>query len=251
MDSDAGAWAPDAAARLGLEDIGGISNPLSLAAYTTYAQSVGTRGTPLYNFLGAQFVLADKGRPPGDSSFVPVLDADPTVDVYLNSNAEPRIHLVYRAQVVQGAEAFGAIHAPGFDPADSVVLNGAEASPPPAALAGNPAQGPSNLYYTAYAPESASVVAVTPAPAYLVFSEVWYPGWRAWVDGVEAPIYQADLAFRAVYLATPGQHTVSMRFDPLIWKVALTLTLATLILLAGWAARAAAGRWPAPRWRRP
>src|SRR5207248_9095808 len=115
------AWAPDAAARLGLEAIGGISNPLALAAYQTYAGAVGARGTPLYNFLNAQFVLADKGHPPGDSSLVPVFDSDPNLDVYLNTNAEPRVHLVYRSQIVNGgAEAFGALHTPQFDPATAV-----------------------------------------------------------------------------------------------------------------------------------
>jgi hypothetical protein len=245
IDSAAAAWAPDAAARFGLEDIGGISNPLSLAAYETYAMAVGARGTPLYNFLNAQFVLADKGHPPGDSSLVPVFDADPTLDIYLNTGAQPRIQLLYSAQVVSGgAAAFGALHAAGFDPAAAVILDGSGPARAPAPLDGSGAKaaGKRNLFYTAYAPEGYTVVAQTPAPAYLVFSEVWYPGWRAWIDGVEVPIYQADLAFRAVYLAA-GQHTVSMRFDPLIFKLGLSLTLATLALLAVWAVLRARRLW--------
>ena len=47
LENVAAAWTPDAAARLGLEDIGGISNPLALAAYSTYLGAVGSRGTPL------------------------------------------------------------------------------------------------------------------------------------------------------------------------------------------------------------
>ena len=86
-------------------------------------------------------------------------------------------------------------------------------------------------------------MAQTPAPAYLVFSEVGYPGWRAWVDGVKAPIYQADLAFRAVYLPTAGQHTVNMRFDPSIWKFALSVSLATMLLLAVWGMAVTIRRW--------
>jgi hypothetical protein len=243
IEGAAGAWAPDAAARLGLEDIGGIYNPLSLAAYQTYVGAVGARGTPLYNFLSAQFVLADKGRPPGDSSLVPVLDADPALDVYLNTNAQPRIHLVYQSRIVDGgAAAFGAIHAPGFDPADSVVLDASGVSPAPVALDDTGAQtsGERNLFYTVYSPEGFAVVAQTPASAYLVFSEVWYPGWRAWIDGVEVPVYQADLAFRAVFLPTAGQHTVTMRFEPLTWKLGLSITLATVVLLAGWTTAGAA-----------
>ena len=246
IDNAAAAWSPDAAARLGLEDIGGISNPLALAAYQTYAGAVGARGTPLYNFLNVQYVLADKRHPPGDSSFVPVYDQDPSLDVYLNTNAQPRIRLVYQAQPVSGGEAaFGAIHVPGFDPATDAVLDTTSGAPPPVALDGQGARVPGarNLFYTAYAPEAYTIVATSAAPAYLVYSEVWYPGWRAWIDGVEVPIYRADFAFRAVYLSTPGQHTVIMRFEPITWKVGLALTLATLAALAGWGAFAARRRW--------
>ena len=246
IDNAAAAWPPDAAARLGLEDIGGISNPLALAAYQTYAGGVGSRGAPLYNFLNAQFVLANKGDPPGDSSLVPVFDADPALDVYLNTNAQPRIHLVYRSQSVSGgAQAFGALHAPGFDPATAVVLDAAGLASTPAILDGSGAAvaGERNLFYTDNAPEHAAVVVQTPAPAYLVLSEVWYPGWRAWVDGVEVPIYQADLAFRAIYLPAAGQHTVTLRFDPVLWKIGLSVTLATSLLLAAGCVWGLRRRW--------
>ena len=237
VDNAAGAWAPDAAARYGLEDIGGISNPLALAAYQTYLGAVGARGTPLYNFLDAQFVLADKGHPPGDKSLVPVFADDPTLDVYLNTGAQPRIRLVYESRAMNsGSAAFGAIHAPAFDPSTSVVIDTASGLATPAVLDGHGAgvPGERNLFYTTYAPEAYTVVAKTPAPAYLVFSEVWYPGWRAWVDGSEVPVYQADLAFRAVFLPAAGQHTVTMRFDPWTWKLGFLVTVVTVLVLAGW-----------------
>ena len=160
--------------------------------------------------------------------------------MYLNTNAEARIHLIYQAQVVASGEAaFGAIHAPGFDPRSAVVLDTlvvVNAAAPAPNLDGHGAllAGERNLYYTAYAPEEFAVVAVTPAPAYLVLAEVWYPGWRAWLDGIEVPIYRADFAFRAVYLPAPGEHTLVMRFDPWLWKAGLAVTGLTL-LLAAWA----------------
>ncbi len=242
IDNVAAAWPPDAAARLGLEDVAGISNPLQLAAYQTYFGAVGPRGSPLYNFLNVRFVLADKGQPPGDSSFVPVFDEDSALDVYLNTNAQPRIHLIYTAHTVASGEAaFGAIHAPSFDPQGAVVLDSSSAQPAPPALDGEgvDAAGERNLFYTAYSPEDFAVVAVTPAPAYLVFAEVWYPGWRAWVDGVEAPIYRANFAFRAVFLATPGEHTVIMRFQPATFQWGMAITLLTFLGLLGWAGWAA------------
>jgi hypothetical protein len=236
IDNASGAWSPDAAARFGLEDIGGLHNPLALAAYNTYLDAVGSRGSPLYDFLNAQFVIGDKDQPPGDSGFVPVFNEDPTVDVYLNTGAQPRVRLVYKAQFVTGGEAaFGAIHTPGFDPETQVVLITTVAGPPPS-LPGTPTVGASNVFYLDYRPEAFAVAVETPGPAYLVLSEVWYPGWRAWLDGREVPVYLANFAFRAVHLPEAGAHSVTLRFDPFSWKLGLGLSTLTWLALAVWAA---------------
>ena len=47
----------------------------------------------------------------------------------------------------------------------------------------------------------------------LVVSNSWYDGWRARVDGVEAPLERVDGVFQGVYLA-PGQHAVRLSFEP-------------------------------------
>ncbi|NTU65373.1 MAG: YfhO family protein, partial [Chloroflexi bacterium] len=121
------AWQPDAALMHRLNDIGGIFNPLGLASYETYRGGMGDRGSPLYNFLGAKYVLANKDQPPGDASFVPVFNGDPQIDVYLNTQALPRAQLIDRALIVQsGEEAWQTIHAAEFDPSKEVVIeNGA------------------------------------------------------------------------------------------------------------------------------
>jgi hypothetical protein len=236
IDNAASAWAPDAAATLGLEDINGLSNPLALAAYQTYLGAVGSRGSSLYNFLNVQFVIADKGQPPGDATFVPVFNEDPALDVYLNTQARARVSLVYSVTVVPNGEAaFSALYASGFSAEQqAVVENG------PALASSLPLTGETNVFYQSYAPEAVSVVAVTPVPAYLVFSDVWYPGWRAWVDGAEVPIYRTNFAFRGIYLDKPGSYTVTLRFDPWTWKLGGAITLATVLVLAGvgWARRA-------------
>jgi hypothetical protein len=226
IDSTTGAWALDAAARHGLEDIGGISNPLGLAAYQTYVGAMGPRGAPRYDFLGAQWIVAAKNQPPaGDPDIVPVLNADPNVDIWLNTAAQPRLSLKFSAQAVPNGEAaFAAILAPGFDPARTVVLETTELLPLPAAQ-------PStfNLYYLSYSPEAYRIAATTPAPAYLVLSEVWYPGWRAWVDGIEVPVLRANFAFRAVPLAELGEHVIEMRFEPWMWTVGMAVSVSTIL----------------------
>jgi hypothetical protein len=234
IDNASSAWAPDSAALHGLEDVNGLFNPLGLAAYQTYLGAVGPRGAPRYNFLNAQFIIADKDRPPADNpAIVPVFNEDPAVDIYLNTAALPRVSLAVSATIVPDSQAaFGALFAPGFDPATGVIIEGAAlpASPPA------PAEGESNMYYLRYTPEDIAVVARTPTPAYLVFSEVWYPGWRATVNGRDVPLHRANFAFRAVALTEPGEHVVELRFDPLSWKVGLGITALTLGACIVWLA---------------
>jgi hypothetical protein len=51
----------------------------------------------------------------------------------------------------------------------------------------------------------------TGAPVWMLFSDVWHPGWRATVDGREVPVRRADLAYKAVELPS-GQTRVHFRF---------------------------------------
>lgn len=51
------------------------------------------------------------------------------------------------------------------------------------------------------------------APSAVVFVEQHAPGWRALVDGREAPVYRANLLVMAVRVPA-GAHTISLRYSP-------------------------------------
>lgn len=72
----------------------------------------------------------------------------------------------------------------------------------------------------------------TVQPAYLLLTDVYYPGWNAYVDGKATPIYLADLAFRLIYLPA-GQHTVIFQYVPLTFYLGLILSLVCWALLLG------------------
>jgi uncharacterized membrane protein YfhO len=55
----------------------------------------------------------------------------------------------------------------------------------------------------------ALTVSDLPEPRFLVHLDTYYPGWKAYVDGEETPVYRADEAFKAVVLPE-GTH--DMRF---------------------------------------
>ena len=48
---------------------------------------------------------------------------------------------------------------------------------------------------------------------FLVLNDLYYPGWRAFVDGKETPIYKTDYILRSIYLET-GVHNVTFIYRP-------------------------------------
>jgi uncharacterized membrane protein YfhO len=87
-------------------------------------------------------------------------------------------------------------------------------------------------------PEHLVMTLNTPTDQLLVLSEVYYPGWRATVDGVSTPILRADVALRAVPLRA-GTHRVELVFDPGSVKIGIAVTVATMVAvmvgaLLGW-----------------
>jgi len=47
----------------------------------------------------------------------------------------------------------------------------------------------------------------------LVLHDIYYPGWRAIIDGTPTPIYRANILFRAIEMPK-GKHTVRFEYAP-------------------------------------
>jgi hypothetical protein len=60
-------------------------------------------------------------------------------------------------------------------------------------------------------------------PAMIVVSDTYFPGWRAYVDGAPAQIYQVNAAMRGI-LAPAGVHSVTMRYRPMVVYEGAALT---------------------------
>ncbi len=227
-------WQPNTGLLHGIFDVSGLINPLALADYDRYLNAIPSRSSPLFDFLNAKYLIASKDVTLDWGKFAPVFDADPALNVYLNRDALPRALVVHRAIAAPDHEAaFAALHAPGFDPATTVVVEGLG----PELVEGGEAQdvtpsGTATIGFEAYGPNEIRLRVDTPADAYLVLSEVWYPGWRVKVDGPSVPLLRANYAFRAVRLE-PGQHQVYMTFAPRSWRLGLVISGLTLLVLVG------------------
>jgi hypothetical protein len=68
-------------------------------------------------------------------------------------------------------------------------------------------------------------------PGYVVFSEVWFPAWKAFVDGVRVGIRRAYGALRGVEVPA-GSHRVRMIYDSWTFKAGLWISMAAVAALA-------------------
>jgi hypothetical protein len=236
IEATAGAWQPDAALVHGLYDIDGIFNPLGLAPYHAYlAIAKGERGAPLYNLLGAKYVLTPKGQAPGDERLVSVYAENQKIDVYLNTEALPMALLVYQAHLVNShTEAWNALFA-DFDPTETVILEESQIRSLSEIGDRRSEIVDGTIEFVTYGLNEIVLVVEMPADGWLVLSEVYYPGWQATVDGERTEVLRADYDFRAVALS-PGKHVVRMTFTSRTWKAGLVMSGITWTGLVAWMA---------------
>ena len=65
--------------------------------------------------------------------------------------------------------------------------------------------------------------------SFLVLNDIYYPGWKAFVDENPQTIYRGNYLFRVIRLPE-GRHTVRFVFDPLSIKAGIAATVFTLLM---------------------
>ena len=115
---------------------------------------------------------------------------------------------------------------PGLDHGSEIVLETSAEGKPPVCFAQNPAE----ILVQAQSANMTSVYLNSPSDGYLVFADVWYPGWRAYVDGDQTPVLRANYLFKALQVPA-GEHEVEIIYQPNTFIVGAAVSLAALIVL--------------------
>jgi hypothetical protein len=68
------------------------------------------------------------------------------------------------------------------------------------------------------------------SPAFLVLSDVYYPGWTAKIDGTQTKIFQTNYVLRGVQVPA-GEHTIKFEFKPVSYHIGVGISVASLFLL--------------------
>ena len=138
-----------------------------------------------------------------------------SMEVWINSRAQPRAYLAPAARAVGSAEAaWEAVAAPSFNPRRTVVLEGADSRE-----SGNDGSGgngqdtPGSARLTSDRPQRIAIAVEAATDAWLVLADAWFPGWTATLDGTPTPVLRANYLVRAVAVPA-GRHEVVFSYDP-------------------------------------
>ena len=247
------------ATTLGLQGIQGY-NALQIARYPEYMAALNgyeqsyhyadifdeELDSPLLDLLNVRYFIVPADVPPENQPGLqrvlraqhPTVYEDDRLKVLENQQTLPRAWIVHSAwQVGSKEEALDLLSAGQVDPEETALL---EDAPPEMSQPEDPSAD--RVSITEYNADSMELESITGAPGLLVLGEVYYPAWKAYVDGEPAPVYLTDHLLRSVPIPA-GEHTVELRYESWTLWAGMAISLVTLAALMALAAATGAQRW--------
>lgn len=187
---------------------------------------------PLLDLLNVKYLLTEHAVP---NPTWQEIYADDAVRIYENREVMPRVLIVPEARVVPAQE----------QPLTTTDLRSVLFIEEPPGDAGARAPASPQLRearISRYTPNDVFVDVNLSDRGWLLLSDAYFPGWKAYVrpfgadesQETELPIYRANSALRAVYLPADGQWTVRFVYTPMSFKVGIYvsfLAMMTLLML--------------------
>ncbi len=197
----------------------GNAQPLSRSAVVF--PRTGRYAKEALDLLGVKYVLHSKGDGRGSWVFpfwnypenYTMVFSDEKYEVYESKSAYPRAYLVHNYQTFHDSkEILKAMYSGAVNLRDNVLLEGNISFNREALTSCFPNSDVERADIVVYQQSLVTINTNSSCPSILFLSDVYYPGWKAYIDGERADVLRANYAFRAVLLA-PGEHMVEMKYE--------------------------------------
>jgi hypothetical protein len=152
------------------------------------------------------------------------------LNIIENKNAFPRAYLVEKYQLVEKDTALDFLkNNPDFDLRHNVILE----EQPPRYITSQLQQDTTNDHTAeikSYTENNIKIATKSTSNTILILTDIYYPGWKAFIDNNETSIYKADGVVRAVFVPA-GIHTIGFSYQPESFMIGLEISLVTFIIM--------------------
>lgn len=184
---------------------------------------------PFWNFLGIRYLLFAEENPSLPPPWELAWEGD--LFIYENSEWQPRWFLVPNIIPVHTIDD-GYHAAQAFNSESEAVVVGIEHIDIPNELLER--SDTDDVGYSIevlnYEADEVRLNVRSEQDQFLVFSDTYFPGWRAWVDGEEVEIYRTNGVVKGIVISSGG-HEVRFLYNPVSYKIGWLLFFIGLILL--------------------
>jgi Bacterial membrane protein YfhO len=84
---------------------------------------------------------------------------------------------------------------------------------------------------TSYEPQKVEIDVMLKRPGLVILADLYYPGWRLTIDGLDAPIYRANRMMRGAAVKS-GRHHLTFTYQPQSFRTGVAISLTGLAILA-------------------
>jgi hypothetical protein len=197
----------------------------TLAYGLIYLSDTKSLTSPLLDRLGIKYILSPRTL---DLPGLEEVFQRKSVWVYENTACLPKAYLqpqaVFVSQEDGAAQLLEQLHEGGGSAQGKVIIEG-----DPSRKTTGESDGILPVTITKYENERIELE-VESGPGWLVLLDSFSSGWKAKLDGVEVPIFPADLAFRAVEIPDEKPHQVSFRYEPKSVRLGGAASVAGILL---------------------
>jgi hypothetical protein len=153
--------------------------------------------------------------------------------IYENQKAFPRAWIVHKVTQVRSGELEAVkkqLEDPQLDLAFEAVIEVINPKHRVIRLAPRKDYLGEKALITSYSSNSVTISAQLEKPGLLILSDVIYPEWKVYVDGVEQPLIATNLVMRGVFVEE-GEHEVEFTYRPMLFYAGSMIALLSIVLV--------------------
>jgi hypothetical protein len=150
-----------------------------------------------------------------------------SIGIVLNPGFLPRALMFYDVRIFEENKVKEYMDSEEFDYRKSIVIEKTPGNISLPNISDSASIPVSDVKITEYGLNKISMIVETSENGFLLLSEVYYPAWKAYIDGKETEIFRTNYSMRSIYLEK-GNHKVDFVYESDTFKTGMYITFVSL-----------------------